>query len=522
MEGRPYPDSAAAIRPPVLETYKYKNKGEGSQASVALHIGRHLASEMVTTTMCRVGVCWIFGFVLITVADAKFPNEIVEQPIVSCEADAIEIKIRTSASNPSLIYAENYRESTACSARHMNKINIGHGECGMTSEKLSKPDGTMYRICIAVQIHPLFVTESDRSYCAQCVYMESNVVDDLEQDIVISEATPSELEPQFDESSNPKCSYSIRKGSIDGPEAHFATIGESVVHVWKCENEHVGILVQNCHVEDTDGNKILIIDQNGCGIDQYVLNTPQYSEDLKTAWQESHVFKFADKTLTRFTCQIRLCLKDKNDGCKDVSPPKNCPTEDEPVISPGARLDEPIPPAEITSDTKTTKIITEQGPPSIRPPSASVSTTTTLAPNPALLHGIPTAERGPTKDAVDPALANGYGYRSKRSPIELYGTGTLLHRRPRNQPNYLTSESVLLPEMDVVGVIRVLESDEDVEYFETKLDLHDRKCMSTHLYWVLISAVAVLVSIQVVALGVIAIDRYVFERTLGAKFRPSA
>lgn len=47
------------------------------------------------------------------------------------------------------------------------------------------PAGSMYRICIFVQIHPLFVTDSDRSYCAQCVYMEANVVEDLEQNITI-------------------------------------------------------------------------------------------------------------------------------------------------------------------------------------------------------------------------------------------------------------------------------------------------------------------------------------------------
>jgi len=52
------------------------------------------------------------------------------------------------------------------------------------------------------------VTDSDRSYCAQCVYMEANLVDDLERvnriyffnkllikfkNIAISEMTPNEL-----------------------------------------------------------------------------------------------------------------------------------------------------------------------------------------------------------------------------------------------------------------------------------------------------------------------------------------
>lgn len=43
----------------------------------------------------------------------------------------------------------------------------------------------MYRVCISVQIHPLFVTDSDRSYCAQCIYTEANVLDGLEQKILI-------------------------------------------------------------------------------------------------------------------------------------------------------------------------------------------------------------------------------------------------------------------------------------------------------------------------------------------------
>ena len=40
-------------------------------------------------------------------------------------------------------------------------------------------------------------------------------------------------------------------------------MGVSVFNVWQCSSEYVGILVQNCHVEDLQGDKILIIDQNG-------------------------------------------------------------------------------------------------------------------------------------------------------------------------------------------------------------------------------------------------------------------
>lgn len=64
-------------------------------------------------------------------------------------------------------------------------------------------------------------------------------------------------------------------------------------HLWKWLGvsarcaipENTGILVQNCYVEDGQGNRILVIDQNGCGVDQYVMPTPEYSADLTTAFQ---------------------------------------------------------------------------------------------------------------------------------------------------------------------------------------------------------------------------------------------
>uniref|UniRef100_A0A0N5B7S8 ZP domain-containing protein n=1 Tax=Strongyloides papillosus TaxID=174720 RepID=A0A0N5B7S8_STREA len=260
---------------------------------------------------------------------SKFPNDIIETPIVTCEPDRVTIKIKTTLTNPSIIYADNFLEDSDCSVYNMNHISIYHGKCGMTSENMSSPNGILQRICISVQLHPLFVTESDKYYCAQCVYMESNVVNDLEQTLSVSDATPNELEPMFDDVSVPKCSYSIRRGSKDGPKIHYTTIGEVAYHVWTCNNENVGILVQNCYVEDFHGNKILIIDQNGCGVDQYVLPTPQYTSDLQTAYQKTHVFKFAENTLTKFTCQIRLCLKNNSNKCKNITPPSLCPTIEE-------------------------------------------------------------------------------------------------------------------------------------------------------------------------------------------------
>ncbi|VDL83728.1 unnamed protein product [Nippostrongylus brasiliensis] len=171
---------------------------------------------------------------------AKYPNEITDQPLVLCEPERILIKVRTTSSNPSHIYADDFPDDPDCSSRNMNKIALRHGKCGMSTERTS-----------------------DRSYCAQCVYVHSQVLDDFESTLDISDAVPTELAPQFDVEKMPKCSYTIRKGSESGPEVRYAAVGESVYHVWRCAGENAGILVQNCFVEDGQGNRILVIDQNG-------------------------------------------------------------------------------------------------------------------------------------------------------------------------------------------------------------------------------------------------------------------
>ncbi|KAK6050348.1 hypothetical protein COOONC_12147 [Cooperia oncophora] len=126
-------------------------------------------------------------------------------PSVRGEALAVpKSKIKTSSSNPSHIYADDFPDDPDCSSRNMNKISLRHGKCGMSTEKTvssrityfpprshysftvkDNPSGVIQRVCISVQLHPLFVTESDRSYCAQCVYVQSQVLDDFESTLDI-------------------------------------------------------------------------------------------------------------------------------------------------------------------------------------------------------------------------------------------------------------------------------------------------------------------------------------------------
>ncbi|CAD5214993.1 unnamed protein product [Bursaphelenchus xylophilus] len=440
----------------------------------------------------------------------KYPNEIVDNPIVTCEPDRINVKIRTSTANPSHIYAEDFHHSANCMTRNSNTLSILHNDCGMTQERMDNPPGIMHRICISVQIHPLFVTDSDRSYCAQCVYMDSNVVEGLEQNLSISEIAPSELEPQFDPGYSPQCVYSIRKGSFDGPEVHAAVVGETVFHVWQCSNENVGILVQNCNVEDLQGEKILIIDQRGCGVDQYLFKTPQYSSNLQTAFLESNVFKFVDKSMTRFRCQIRLCLKNKGNGCQGITPPNHCPSLDEfdqELVSSSPLLVEDI------TQSRSEPVLrssTDQprGPPGIKPP---IGLSTAQVVN----RGQPVA-----------VVRSGYNYpsypiRSKRATT-VSTNATVPLKRPKRtisvQANMRKEEEV--SEVDVVGLIRVLDNPEDLEYYAEQRNEKEfneakgQKCMASGLYWTLIGTIVLLFSVQGAVAFFIFRDRFALRKSI--------
>ena len=85
--------------------------------------------------------------------------------------------------------------------------------------------------------------------------------------------------------------------------------------------------------------------------------------------------------------------------------------------------------------------------------------------------------------------------------------------------------------MDVVGIIRVLDSPEDVQYYEKRLTRESdspaaveepqKKCMSTSLYWSLIVTLILLITIQFIALTVVALDRFILDKPFSEKFRHS-
>lgn len=106
----------------------------------------------------------------------------------------------------------------------------------------------------------------------------------------------------------------------------------------------------------------------------------------------------------------------------------------------------------------------------------------------------------------------------------VYGSGALLLDRPRRAisigPHSTDSD---LPELDVVGLIRVLDNPEDLEYFDRRKGLPDsqqsdwtsekqQKCLSNRLYWTLIGAVTLSLVALIGAAAFIWIQRVLLAR----------
>lgn len=110
----------------------------------------------------------------------------------------------------------------------------------------------------------------------------------------------------------------ILDGGPSGQPIQFAIIGQQVYHKWTCDSETVDTfcaIVHSCFVDDGNGDKVELINEDGCALDKYLLNNLEYPTDLM-AGQEAHVYKYADRSQLFYQCQIRITIKEPNSECE--------------------------------------------------------------------------------------------------------------------------------------------------------------------------------------------------------------
>ncbi|VDN59169.1 unnamed protein product [Dracunculus medinensis] len=263
---------------------------------------------------------------------ANYENGLIGSPEIQCNSDAIQMAFRTK--HPFKDCKVDYSRTNQ-DGQPIGGIKLSHGQCDMDRQRTIQPEGMQFSTILIISFHPvtLFITKIDRAFHIKCMYQEYSRT--VKSGIEVSSIPTQILNNEFP---MPKCTYTIRKDEIDGPILKYARVGDQIVHRWECESDLYGLLVHNCYVEDGQGERQLIIDGKGCHTDHMLLGDPTYIETLSMAYRESLVFKFADRIVVRFQCEIKLCLKE-NSGCSGITvcffSPPICMNFNEPYKSEG-------------------------------------------------------------------------------------------------------------------------------------------------------------------------------------------
>uniref|UniRef100_A0A915PHR1 ZP domain-containing protein n=1 Tax=Setaria digitata TaxID=48799 RepID=A0A915PHR1_9BILA len=245
-------------------------------------------------------------------------NGILGDPYVYCGDNYIEVQFETRSSFKGLIFVEDHLADPSCrsiateslSDRGRNaSIRLGFKSCDVERRRSNNPRGIYVTASLFLAFHPEFLSKIDRVYVVQCLYMEMETV--FEKQIQVKMNAPP---LQTEQVPMPVCKYEILDGSPTGPPVFYAVIGQMVYHKWTCETDTENqfcMVVHSCFVDDGNGDRVQLIDEQGCAKDKYLLQNLEYVSDL-VAGKEAHVYKYADRQSLFFDCQISLTVKEPN------------------------------------------------------------------------------------------------------------------------------------------------------------------------------------------------------------------
>ncbi|KJH41208.1 zona pellucida-like domain protein [Dictyocaulus viviparus] len=319
----------------------------------------------------------------ITIADIIDNGLVVYsgEPVIECGSETLGVRFTTQSPFEGHVYVKGHYWIDDCrsdaSFEKTANLTVDFATCDVLRQRSNHPKGLVLTSTVIISFHPMFVTKIDKSYRVQCFYAEEtkavtqnlNVSEgnDMQRNVLViigDEEATSEGKPSnvlHDDvykvtedtltafASLPECRYqasktnSIKKhvfyvfkeqkssvldGGKNGNPVKFASVGQLVYHEWSCdpegkltEDSPFCATVHSCSVKEDGGREVLLLDENGCAVDRYLLNNLEYTSNLRGG-QISQVFKFADQPSLFFQCQIRLSLKE-GDICKRSS--DNCP-----------------------------------------------------------------------------------------------------------------------------------------------------------------------------------------------------
>ncbi|KAI3409740.1 von Willebrand factor type A domain [Globodera pallida] len=248
------------------------------------------------------------------------------------------------SANRSLIslFAKGFHEQRDCYAeldgRENIPLEIGEGQCGLSRVESTTPPGSnLSVVLIFASRRTLRLSPVEHSFLLQCFLPASPPPAVLNADLDTN-APPQPISHTISlEMTPPKCSYSLRRDSPNGPVVEKAHIGQTIYHRWECQggkesNAVFGMRISDCSVANhssnsdqqhppTDAAPMAIVDSGGCSTDSALLTDLQYADDRMLAVSRATVFSLRESVSLRFSCKLTLCLR-REGHCNGISPPR--------------------------------------------------------------------------------------------------------------------------------------------------------------------------------------------------------
>uniref|UniRef100_A0A914UIN8 ZP domain-containing protein n=1 Tax=Plectus sambesii TaxID=2011161 RepID=A0A914UIN8_9BILA len=265
----------------------------------------------------------IFALFVETAFAIPIDNGVEGEPEIECGPASIAVAFVTQNAFHGHVYVKGYFDQPVCrndeGGRQIAGIALPFDNCNVARTRSLNPKGVFVSATIIISFHPKFTTKVDRAYRIRCFYMEADKTVSSELEVsMLTTGLQTQVVPM------PVCRYEVLTGGPTGQPIKFALIGDQVYHKWSCDSETVDtfcMLVHSCYVDDGNGDKVDLLNAEGCALDKFILNNLEYPTDLM-AGQEAHVFKYADRTQLYFQCQIGISIKEPNGQCTRPSCPE--------------------------------------------------------------------------------------------------------------------------------------------------------------------------------------------------------
>ena len=146
--------------------------------------------------------------------------------------DRVRLTFRTEKPFHGRIFVKGMSDNDKCVSNFITSGNrpsvdfeVVNGECNMRRSRRISPEerGVEQSITIIISFHDTFITKVDRAYRCTCFYMEADKVVTSQFDVSMIPTTDL-----IDTAKMPLCTYSVRRGSVNGPIVNYANVGEPV------------------------------------------------------------------------------------------------------------------------------------------------------------------------------------------------------------------------------------------------------------------------------------------------------